>query len=172
MHQTAFLKNSLFLVLICFLFACADKKENTPLPYYNSADFTPIFISDSNTVKHQITHKIADFSFTDQNGKTISQHTVEGKIHIANFIFTSCASICPVMTKNLKVLSREFKKDKDLEILSYSVTPWIDDVKRLKAYTQKNNIENTNWHFLTGNKSAIYTLARTSYFAEEDLGFT
>lgn len=172
MYRTVCLKNSLLLVLMCFLLACADKNERTHLPYYNSPDFSPIFISDGDAVEHKITHTIADFSFTNQNEKTVTQQTVERKIHIANFVFTSCGSICPILTKHLKLVSQAFKNDQNLVILSFSVTPWIDNVKRLKAYTIKNGINDSNWHFLTGNKSEIYTLARKSYFAEEDLGFT
>lgn len=161
-----------FLLGICLLLACADKKKTEEIPYYNSPDFTPIFIADEGVVAQKIPHQIADFCFIDQNGVKVSQKNIEGKIHVANFVFTSCGSICPVMTKNLKILSNQFKNDKKVIILSYSVTPWIDDVKRLAAYTKANKISNPNWHFLTGSKAAIYTLARKSYFAEEDLGFT
>jgi protein SCO1/2 len=97
---------------------------------------------------------------------------VENKIHIASFIFTRCESICPVMTKHLKLLQDEFKNKNEVVILSYSVTPWIDSVARLKEYADANEITSPNWHLLTGSKSEIYTLARQSYFAEEDLGFT
>ncbi|MBC7758590.1 MAG: SCO family protein, partial [Phormidesmis sp. FL-bin-119] len=101
----------------------------------------------------------------------IDQKTIEGKIHIANFIFTSCGSICPTMTKNLKIVSDSLRYLKDFILLSYSVTPWIDKPYILKKYKDKNHIANKNWHFLTGQKGDIYKLARQSYFAEEDLGF-
>ena len=97
---------------------------------------------------------------------------IEGKIHVANFIFTSCGSICPTMTRHLKLVQDEFRSDTTVVLLSYSVTPWIDTVDKLKIFADKNGINSTNWHLLTGNKSEIYTLARQSYFAEEDLGFT
>ena len=109
---------------------------------------------------------------TDQHGKTVTHKDIEGKIHVANFIFTSCASICPVMTKHMKIIEGAFKDKPGVVILSYSVTPWIDSVPRLRKFALTNNITSPNWHLLTGNKSEIYTLARQSYFAEEDLGFT
>jgi protein SCO1/2 len=152
--------------------ACADLERKPNLPYYNEANFTPIFLVDNDTVTKQITHQIADFSFTNQNNKTITQKDISGKIHVANFVFTSCGSICPVMTKNMKMVEHEYKNNDKVVILSYSVTPWIDNVAKLKAYTQLNDIYATNWHFLTGSKAEIYKLARQSYFAEEDLGFT
>jgi len=76
------------------------------------------------------------------------------------------------MTRNLKMVSDSLKDEKDICFLSYSVTPWIDKPYILKNFKAKNTIENPNWHFLTVSKSAIYQLARQSYFAEEDLGFS
>jgi protein SCO1/2 len=143
------------------LLSCGQEKA--ALPYYDTPDFTPQF------AKKETGHTIANFSFTDQNGKQITAQTIEGKIHVADFIFTSCGSICPVMTENLQAVSNSCK---DVVLLSYTVTPWIDSVAKLKKYTIAKNITNPNWHFLTGSQSAIYNLARTSYFAEEDIGFT
>jgi protein SCO1/2 len=151
--------------------ACSSTQEKR-LPYFNTPDFTPHFINDEREVVDQIFHQIDSFRFTDQDNQTITQSVIEGKIHVANFVFTSCGSICPVMTDHMKLVDKAFGNDSELVILSYSVTPWIDDVPRLKEYATRNNIETKNWHFLTGKKSDIYTLARQSYFAEEDLGFT
>jgi len=170
MYRTVFSKNRLFLILFAVLLSCNAKNE--VLPYYNTPDFTPLFIRNPKMVQDSITHRIGNFSFTDQDGKTISQSDIEGKIHIANFIFTSCGSICPLMTQNLKKASSYFMQDSNIVWLSFSVTPWIDSVPVLKAFKQHNHIANPNWHFLTGSKAAIYHLARTAYFAEEDLGFT
>jgi protein SCO1/2 len=170
MYRTAFLKNSFILIFCLGIFSCTTKQEQ--LPYYNTPDFTSVFIENSKNISDSITHQIGNFSFTDQDGKTISEKDIEGKIHIANFIFTSCGSICPIMTQNLKKAGEHFEKDSNIVFLSFSVTPWIDNVPTLKAYKQHNDITNSNWHFLTGDKSEIYNLARTSYFAEEDLGFT
>lgn len=170
MYRTVFSKNRLFLILFAVLLSCNAKNE--VLPYYNTPDFTPLFIRNPKMVQDSITHRIGNFSFTDQDGKAISQSDIEGKIHIANFIFTSCGSICPVMTQNLKKASSYFMQDSNIVWLSFNVTPWIDSVPVLKAFKQHNDITNPNWHFLTGSKAAIYHLARTSYFAEEDLGFT
>jgi protein SCO1 len=72
----------------------------------------------------------------------------------------------------MKQVQNAFQKNDDVVMLSYSVTPWLDSVTRLKDYADHNEITSPNWHLLTGNKGNIYTLARQSYFAEEDLGFT
>ncbi|MFY7888917.1 MAG: SCO family protein [Spirosomataceae bacterium] len=156
-----------------FVMGCAEQDSSTmQLPYYNEPDFTPVFIKNKAEVASKIVHTIGDFSFLNQDSTLISQRDIEGKIHVANFIFTSCGSICPTMTRNLKMVSDSLKDEKDICFLSYSVTPWIDKPYVLKNFKAKNAIENPNWHFLTGSKSAIYQLARQSYFAEEDLGFS
>ena len=163
-----------FLLLSSVLMvSCSNKKTETiDLPYYNEPDFTPIFITDKSEVESKIKHIIADFSFLNQDSILISQKAIEGKIHIANFIFTSCGSICPKMTTNLKIVNDSLKNHSDIVLLSYSVTPWIDTPPVLKNYKAKNEITNPNWHFLTGSKKDIYSLARKSYFAEEDFGFS
>lgn len=164
-------KHSLIFFLL-LLWGCAKEGERLELPYYNTPDFSPLFLTSEKEIDQKITHTIAPFSGTDQNGYTITDKTIEGKIHVANFIFTSCGSICPVMTKHMKLVQDAFEKDTNVVLLSYSVTPWIDDVARLKKFAGENGVRSTNWHLLTGSKSEIYTLARQSYFAEEDLGYT
>ena len=168
MYRIVFLLFSSLLLV-----SCLDKKVDTiALPYYNEPDFTPIFITDKSEVKSKIKHTITDFSFLDQDSTLISQKDIEGKIHIANFIFTTCGSICPKMTTNLKIVNDSLKSHSDIVLLSYSVTPWIDTPNVLKKYKARNEITNPNWHFLMGSKNDIYKLARTSYFAEEDIGFS
>jgi protein SCO1 len=161
MYQTVFLRIS---VLFCLLFSCSTPQDR--LPYYNQPDFTPLFVNE------EVTHQIGTFSFTDQHGETITDKDIDGKIHIANFIFTTCGSICPVMTRHMKLVQTEFGDRNDVLILSFSVTPWIDSVSRLNRYAADNGITSPNWHLLTGYKGDIYKLARTGYFAEEDLGFS
>ena len=156
-----------------FLFNCSEKRRNSiDLPYYNEPDFTPIFIEDKSVVNKNITHTIGDFSFLNQDSVLINQEKIENKIHVANFIFTSCGSICPTMTRNLKIVSDSLSSNKNLVFLSFSVTPWIDKPGILKKYKESYNIKNKNWEFLTGTKGDIYKLARQSYFAEEDIGFS
>ena len=154
---------------LIFITGCST--NNTSIPFYNSPDFTPYFLSNGE-VEEIISHKISDFSFINQNEKTITNREIEGKIHIANFMFTSCTSICPDMTGNMKLIEKAFSNDPRAVILSYSVTPWIDTPDKLADYVEFNDIKTNNWHFLTGSKSEIYSLARESYFAEETMGFS
>ncbi len=155
------------------MLACSGSPPaNQQLPYYDTPNFTPIFLHNQQDATQKIRHTIAPFAFTDQHGQRITDEDIAGKIHVANFIFTSCGSICPVMTKHLKLVQAAFRNDTSVVLLSYSVTPWIDSVARLKKFAIINNIDSPNWHLLTGSQRDIYTLARRSYFAEEDLGFT
>jgi len=160
-----------FLLLSSILIGCSHQQA-VKLPYYNSPDFTPMFIKQTKDVEQKITHTIADFSFLDEDSVIVSQTFIEGKIHVANFMFTSCGSICPTMTSNMKIVADSLKNDDKIVFVSYSVTPWIDQPFVLKRYKVKHGIKNTNWHFLTGPKRDIYSLARKSYFAEEDIGFS
>jgi len=162
-----------FLInIFSFVFITGCKTDNTSIPFYNSPDFTPYFLSNGEEVEEIISHKISDFSFINQNEKIISNMEIEDKIHVANFMFTSCTSICPDMTRNMKLVEDAFYDDPRVVILSYSVTPWIDTPDKLADYVEFNDIKTNNWHFLTGNKSEIYSLARGSYFAEETMGFS
>ena len=165
MFQRKFLIKTGIGLLLIF---CSCREVATPLPFYNSPDFTPLFGADS--VK--VSHVIGAFSFTDQHGTTITEQQLNGKVHIANFIFTRCNSICPVLTRHMKLLQASFANDSNVVLLSFSVTPWIDSVSRLQQYALSNGISSPRWHLLTGAKDQVYTLARQSYFAEEDLGFS
>lgn len=159
-----------FFVSILFL-SCSGSGRKA-LPFFNTPEFTPLFLSGEEEIKKTVTHKIDSFRFQNQNGNIITDKSIKNKIHVANFVFTSCGSICPIMTNHMKLVNDVFGNDSSVVMLSFTVTPWIDDVPTLKAYTELNNIQSNNWHFLTGKKSDIYSLARQSYFAEEDLGFT
>ena len=91
---------------------------------------------------------------------------------MANFIFTSCTHICPKMTTNMGLVEKEFENNPEINLVSFSVTPWLDTPDVLNRYKKDFTLNSNNWHFLTGKKSEIYTIARSSYFAEEEIGFT
>lgn len=109
-------------------------------------------------------HTIADFSLTNQNGETITQKTYENKIYIADFFFTTCPTICPIMTKNMAEIQKRIQND-DILLLSHSVTPQIDSVAQLKKYALEKGVDDSKWNLVTGDKKQIYELARKSYLA-------
>jgi protein SCO1/2 len=140
------------------------------LPYYNTAEFTPHWIAGRGEALGAITHEIGAFSLTDQDGETITRESVRGKIHVANFFFTGCSGICPLMCANFATLQKTFAADSSVELLSFSVAPWSDSVAVLKAYAKEHGAISGKWHLLTGSAAEIYALARNSYFAEEEPG--
>ena len=108
-------------------------------------------------------HKIKDFSMKNQNGETITQEFYNDKIYVADFFFTTCPTICPIMTENMGYIQEKIKNDSDILLLSFSVTPEIDSVEQLKKYALEKNVIDSKWNLVTGNKKDIYNLARTSY---------
>ena len=150
-------------VLFLYLsFHLLNKRK--PLPIFNPSDVNPELV-DSTIQYISRSHTIADFSFTNQNGKTITQKDYEGKIYVADFFFTTCGSICPIMTTNMVEVQKAFLNNPKVMILSYSVTPEIDSVAVLKAYAEKNHVNDKKWNLVTGDKKQIYTMARKSYLA-------
>jgi protein SCO1/2 len=115
-------------------------------------------------------HKIAPFSMTNQNGNRITERDYLGKIYVADFFFTTCPSICPMMTANMGQLQNEFLQDPLVKFLSYSVTPQIDSVAQLKKYALEKGVVDSKWNLVTGDKKEIYTLARKSYLAVKEDG--
>jgi protein SCO1/2 len=139
------------------------------LPYYNTADFTPVWLP-KDSRKDTKLHQIPSFAFVNQQGKTITEKTVHGKIYVADFFFTSCPGICPMLTQNMRLIQDAFKNSPDVLLLSHSVMPEYDSVAVLKNYADHHGIVSQNWHLLTGKREEIYAIARKSYFADEDLG--
>ena len=144
-------------------------KVDKPLPIYQPADVSTELVD--STIQHKIKyHKIADFSLINQNGDTITQDTYKDKIYVADFFFTTCQTICPIMTDNMVYIQKEIKNDDEVMLLSHSVTPKIDSVAQLKRYAIKKGVIDSKWNLVTGDKGEIYRLARKSYLAVKDDG--
>lgn len=139
-------------------------KPKKSLPIFNPSDVNPEMV-DSTVQYVALDHTIADFSFTNQNGKTITQKDYEGKIYVADFFFTTCRSICPKMANNMVWLQNQIKNNPKVMLLSHSVTPDIDSVSVLKKYALEKGVIDSKWNLVTGNKKDIYYIARKSYLA-------
>ena len=113
--------------------------------------------------------KVPSFQFIDQDSLMITDKDYLGKVYVAEFFFTRCPSICPVMTKNLVGLQDEFKDEDNFGIASFSITPDFDTPEVLKKYAEKYGITNMDWHLMTGNKEKVYDLANSGFniFAAE-----
>ena len=152
-----------FSIITISLFYSALKPSKS-LPIYNPSDVNPELV-DSTVQYISKYHTIADFSFVNQNGKTITQKDYEGKVYVADFFFTTCGSICPKMTTNLAEVQKAFVNNPKVMLLSHTVLPEMDSIPVLKAYAIKNGVIDSKWNLVTGDKKAIYTLARKSYLA-------
>ena len=142
-------------------------KPKPSLPIYQPAEVNAKLVDTS--IVHKIKyHTISDFNLINQNGDTITQDFYNDKIYVADFFFTTCQSICPIMTKNMKEIQEKLINDKEILLLSHSVTPEIDSVGQLKKYAIANEINDHKWNLVTGDKKQIYNLARKSYLAVED----
>jgi protein SCO1/2 len=139
------------------------------LPYYNSKEFTPHWI-EPNSAELENFHKIPYFSFTDQDGEIITEKSFENTMYVAGFFFSTCPGICPMIRSKLTKVQDTFLDDTDVKILQHSIRPTTDTVDILKAYADQHGIKSGKWHVVTGDKDAIYKLAKTSYFASDDLG--
>ncbi|HAI42074.1 MAG TPA: SCO family protein [Maribacter sp.] len=150
-------------VIIIYLFYNALQPVKL-LPVYSPAMVNSELVAEE--IQHvRKYHTIADFSLTNQNGEIITQEDYKGKIYIADFFFTTCPTICPIMTKNMVDLQKALGKDSDVMLLSHSVTPEIDTVTQLKKYAIEKGVDDRNWNLVTGDKKQIYELARKSYLA-------
>lgn len=139
-------------------------KPKKSLQVFNPSDVNPELVD--STVQHVGKfHTIADFAFVNQNGKTVTQKDYAGKIYVADFFFTTCGSICPKMTSNLVVVQKAILNNPKVMLLSHTVTPEIDSVPVLKAYAQRNGVDDRKWNLVTGDKKKIYEMARKSYLA-------
>ncbi len=140
-----------------------------PLPVYQPTMVSAVLVD--STIQHKKKyHKIADFSLTNQNGETITQNDYVNKIYVADFFFTTCRTICPIMTTNMAAIQKEILNDDEVMLLSHSVTPEIDNVAQLKRYAKEKGVNSKKWNLVTGNKRDIYKLARKSYLAVKDNG--
>ena len=159
----------IFAIIAVSIFYSILKPQPT-LPIYQPADVNAKLVDTS--IVHKIKyHTISDFSLINQNGDTITQNFYNDKIYVADFFFTTCQTICPIMTKNMKEIQDKLINDKEILLLSHSVTPEIDSVGQLKKYAIANKINDDKWNLVTGDKKQIYNLARKSYLAVEDSEF-
>ena len=139
------------------------------LPVYQPA-MVNFELVDSTIQHHKKFHRIADFSLTNQNGKTVTQKDFKGKIYVADFFFTTCPNICIAMTDNLLKVQEKIKNNPNVMLLSHSVTPKIDSVPQLKKYAIEKGVIDKKWNLVTGDKKEIYDLARKSYLAVKEDG--
>jgi protein SCO1/2 len=117
--------------------------------------------------KFQVLNQVKPFTFTNQDGKLISEKNVEGKVYVAEYFFTSCTGICPILNDNMKKIYEKFRNEPDFLILSHTCDPETDSVARLKQYADSLQADASKWLFLTGSKESLYNAARVSYLLDD-----
>ncbi len=159
----------LSVIIIAIIFNILNVEK--PLPIIQPSMVNSELV-DTSLVDVRKYHKIADFSLINQNGKTITQEDYKDKIYVADFFFTTCQTICPIMTDHMYFIQKEFKNDSNIMLLSHSVTPEIDSVAQLKKYALKKGVDDNKWNLVTGDKKQIYDLARKSYLAVKNYEYS
>ncbi|MFT5242514.1 MAG: protein SCO1/2 [Glaciecola sp.] len=153
------------IVIIYIIYSALNVEQ--PLPIY-TPNRVDVSLVDSSIQHKKKNHKIADFELTNQNGEAITQETYKDKIYVADFFFTTCQTICPIMTDQMARVQQEILNDDELMLLSHSVTPEIDSVAQLKRYALEKGVNDRKWNLVTGDRKQIYDLARKSYLVVKD----
>ena len=147
----------IFLGLIIVLASC--KSEDNTLPILGRHEYV-----ETDTGIDTVYHQIADFAFINQDSALVTNDTFKGKIYVADFFFTSCPSICPIMKVQLLRVYEKFEDNDKVMILSHSIDPDYDNVAVLNDYANRLEVSSDKWNFITGDKAEIYNMAQTSYY--------
>lgn len=145
------------------------KKPVKSLPIYSPSMISKELVAEEIQFVKKY-HKIKDFSLLNQNGHKITEEDYNNKIYVADFFFTTCPTICPIMTENMGYLQNKLIDNPEILLVSFSVTPEIDSVQQLKKYALEKNVIDSKWNLLTGDKKEIYDLARKSYLVAKNNG--
>jgi protein SCO1/2 len=162
------MKRLLFLVIFFsigvsvtyFMIRPSDKKI---LPILNPVDVKKEMV-DPELLRIGYGHKVGDFSFLNQEGKMISLDDVRGKVFVAEYFFTTCGTICPIMNQQMQRVAQAYATENDFRILSFTVDPKTDTVEQMKRYATAHGADAKKWYFLTGTQEKLYALARKSFF--------
>ena len=145
---------------IFFLASCSDTEKRLPI----LGEREPVEkVVDGKTITDTIYQTIPAFNFVNQDSAIVTEKDFEGKVYVADFFFTSCTSICPIMHRNMLKVYNEFKDNGEVGILSHTIDFKYDTPSRLKSYAEKLGIEGNQWQFVKGTKDSVYTLAEKSY---------
>jgi protein SCO1 len=147
---------------MCIAVAYYFNTKEKALPVLSPRQVNPLLVDKE--LRDRINHKVSGFQFTDQEGNSTDSLFVQGKIHVADFFFTTCQTICPIMTGKMGIVQERFKENENVRFLSFSVLPEQDSASVLSSYASAYEIPYNQWRLLTGERKDIYSLARRSYF--------
>jgi len=161
-----YLKYILPVALVVILLSVFFLNKKNPKPITVLPIYGPKNVESNDTSFH----RIGVFNFTNQYGHTITQKTVTDKVFVCDYFFTTCKSICPIMTNQMERVQQQFSSNNQVLILSHTVDPEEDSVSVLMEYAVKHKAIKDKWHFLTGNKKELYRQARESYLLDNETG--
>ena len=159
----------LSIIIVSIIYSILKPKE--VLPTFQPAEVNTELVDSTLHYKKKY-HTIADFSLINQNGETITQATYKDKIYVADFFFTTCQTICPIMTDHMVQIQKKLIDDSAVLLLSHTVQPEVDTVAQLKKYALEKGVNDKKWNLVTGEKEQIYNLARKSYLAAKDAPYS
>jgi protein SCO1 len=159
---------ALAIVIIGYMKSTRNKPLRN-LPFYGIQKVDTILKSGMYT-NDTIFHQVQDFSFVNQEGKKVSQKDFEDCIYVTDFFFTTCQSICPIMSTEMEKIAAAYKGNKQVKILSHTVNPENDSVPVLAEYARLHKADANQWMFVTGNKKELYNIARTGYYLNAEQG--
>lgn len=159
-------RTPLSAIALLGLLGCQEAAE--PLPYFDSPDFTPQWLTED-TLPADF-HRLTPFSLTDQDGQPFTEADMLGKVAVVDFFFTFCPGICPQLTESMARIDAAIDASAELVLVSHSVAPEHDTPQKLSAFAARSGITSPRWFFLTGARAEIYTLGRSVYYIEEDMG--
>jgi protein SCO1 len=162
-----------YFIVIVFvgMVSCDGKKAQEDLPILGRQKLIER-TENGKTYYDTLNHKIADFTFFNQDSVLITNESYKGKIYVADFFFTSCPTICPSMKKQMLRIYNEFESNDQVGILSHTIDPKYDNVTVLKEYADRLEVNGSKWNLVTGDLDEIYTIGEESYMvvAGEDAG--
>lgn len=155
----------LSVIIIYFIYQALKPKPTLPIydPYQISSELV-----DPSMQEIRKYHTVKDFKLLSHTGDTITQQWLKDKIYVVDFFFTTCQTICPVMTKNMGKLQEELMQNQEVLLLSHTVTPEIDTLAQLQRYAKEKKVNPNKWRLVTGTKKELYDLARKSYFVAKE----
>jgi protein SCO1/2 len=154
----------LFLALTIFVYAFFIHDNSKPLRYL------PIYGEREIVEKDTVFHTIPAFSFINQDGNLITEEKFENSVYVTDFFFTTCRSICPIMSTQMERVAHAFKNNSEVKFLSHTVNPETDSVKQLKQYAINHHADTKQWMFVTGDKKQLYDIARKGYLLDAHQG--
>lgn len=150
------------LLIIVLAIGCEEKRANEKLPFLGRREVSPV--KENDVIRYDtIYHSIADFSFVDQDSNIVNNDTFKDKIYVADFFFTTCPTICPIMKAQMLRVYESFKDDPRLMLLSHTIDPDYDTVALLHDFADRLGVTSDKWHFVTGPKEDIYDIGQNSY---------